>query len=176
VDVALRAFGQRVAERRALVGRGHRGRRRVGEVEAVARPAEDGNRRVTGIGSGRARRGAELGDGTAAPQQRHVDVDRSGLHLRGEHGRNAAQCLVGIGELLDHGAHRGRGHEPAVRNNRAVPFLADERAVRARCVAAAIDRGSPLELRPGHAHMMVETAAPPRRIFGARPSGDSFGA
>jgi hypothetical protein len=111
------------------------GRGRVGELEAGAWGAEYCDGDVAGVGAGSARGRAELGDRTSAPQDRHVDVDWTGHHLGGEHGRDAPQRLVRFGEFGDHGPHDGRGDEPAVRDDRTVPLLADLGAERAVGVA-----------------------------------------
>ena len=108
-------------------------------------------RRVAGVGAGRARGRARAARSTgraAAPSRRC----RPGRPCT-----CAANTVVtlrsdwsGSAELGDHRPHRRGRHEPAVRHDRAVPFLADVGAVRAAGAVASLDRGSLLELRPGH--------------------------
>ncbi len=95
-----------------------------------------------------------LRERTPPAQHRHVDLDLARQHLGREHGRDAAQRLFRVADLGRHRPYRGRGHEPAVRHDRAVPLFADVREVAA--VEPRFDRGTSLEDRPGHGSIIAE--------------------
>ena len=112
--------------------------------------AEHRDRRVAGIGAGRARGRARAArsSGRAASTVTSMSTGPA-MHLRREHGRDAAQRLIGIGRARRSSpvpSWRSRARRGA-RSGSSTPRRC-RRGTRRRRVAASLDRGALLELRP----------------------------
>ena len=99
------------------------------KLKPAARRAEHSDCRGAGFGFRIPQRRDALRHRATAAEYRNVSDDLTRVYLLCEYGRNAAQRLRRVVELGFHRPHRGRYHRAALRDDRAVPLLADDEDV-----------------------------------------------